>query len=320
MAYRLHLHRLPSLRPSTAGQAVTVGNFDGVHLGHQALVSRMARSGLPGAVLTFEPLPREYFQGAAAPVRLSSLREKFWALRQAGLDTMVCTSFNATLAALPAETFVREILVGRLQARALHVGHDFRFGAGRRGDLHLLRRMGRDLGFDVFEHEPVLLEGRRISSTGIRQFLQTGDLASAARWLGRPYAICGRVSQGNRLGRELGFPTANLPLQHRPVPLRGIFAGVLHGAQQSWLAAVSIGLRPTVGGKHLLLEAHCLDGSPSLYGQIVQIELHQKLRDEMKYPDLDALQDAIAEDVRRVRSHFSLHPVNLDQPWTTKPL
>ena len=320
MAYRFHLHCLPSRRPSASGQAVSVGNFDGVHLGHQALVNRMARSGLPRTVLTFEPLPREYFQGPAAPVRLSSLREKFWALQQAGLDTLVCASFNTALAALPAEIFVREILAGRLQARVLHVGHDFRFGAGRRGDLDLLRRMGQEMGFEVVEHEPVLMDGRRISSTGIRQFLQAGDLASAARWLGRPYAICGRVSRGDQLGRELGFPTANLPLQHRPLPLRGIFAGVLRGAQKNWLAAVSIGLRPTVGGKHLLLEAHCLDGSPSLYGQRVQIELHQKLRDEMKYPDLGALRDAIAEDVRRVRSHFSLHPVTLDQPWTIKPL
>ncbi|WP_312262891.1 bifunctional riboflavin kinase/FAD synthetase [Candidatus Igneacidithiobacillus taiwanensis] len=317
MTSSFRLHRIPR-RPLAAAQALTIGNFDGVHLGHQQLLAAMGETRLPRVVLTFEPLPREFFQGAESPVRLSSLREKTQALLHYGADQVICSRFDRRLAQLSAEDFVREILVGRLQVRHLFVGHDFRFGAQRRGDFTLLEQMGRQLGFTVAEQPPFLLDGQRVSSTGVRQFLEQGDLGQAARWLGRPYAICGRVRRGDQLGRELGFPTANLPLTRRSLPLRGIFAGRLHSPIGSWQAAISIGLRPTVNGKHLVLEAHCLDAdSPNLYGLQVQVELLHKLRDEEKYPNLDVLIAAIQHDVGQVRQFFASSSTS-QSPWITK--
>ncbi|MCL5052004.1 MAG: riboflavin biosynthesis protein RibF, partial [Gammaproteobacteria bacterium] len=211
-----------SNRAADLPQAVSIGNFDGVHRGHQALLKTMQDSGLPTAVLTFEPLPREFFRGTDAPPRLSSLREKVVALRRNGVQSITCLPFNQALANLPAEDFITQILVRQLCCGLLSVGHDFRFGARRRGDLDMLSRFGRQYGFSVKEQPPFLLDGQRVSSTGIRAFLQSGDLTHAASWLGRPYALCGRVVHGDHLGRELGFPTANIPLNRRPVPVKGI--------------------------------------------------------------------------------------------------
>ena len=318
MTYPSRLYPLPR-QAMAAAQAVTIGNFDGVHLGHQQLLATMAGSGLSRAVLTFEPLPRELFLGTKAPIRLSSLREKTEVLMHHGADAVICARFDRALAALSAEDFVLQILVQRLHVRQLFVGHDFRFGAQRRGDFSLLQRMGGKHGFSVHEQPPFLLDGQRVSSTGIRNFLEKGDLAQAARWLGRPYAVCGRVRRGDQLGRTLGFPTANLPLEHRPLPLRGIFAGRLSSPIGSWNAAVSIGLRPTVNGKSLVLEAHCLDANaPDLYGKQVRVELLHKLREEEKYPNLDILIAAIHNDVQNVRRFFSTHVI--ESPWTTKAL
>ncbi|MDD3760209.1 MAG: bifunctional riboflavin kinase/FAD synthetase [Acidithiobacillus sp.] len=318
MIQPFRLHSLPRQAMATA-QALTIGNFDGVHLGHQRLLAGMAECGLPRSVLTFEPLPRELFLGNRAPIRLSSLREKTATLRHYGADQVVCARFDTALAALSAEDFVEQIVVRRLRVRELFVGHDFRFGAQRRGDFALLQQMGRRYGFVVHEQPPYLLDGQRVSSTGIRQFLEQGDLAQAARWLGRPYTVCGRVRRGDQLGRELGFPTANLPLPHRPLPLRGIFAGRLYSPIGHWNAAISIGLRPTIQGKNLVLEAHCLDAdSPNLYGKMVGVELLHKLRDEEKYPNLDTLIAAIQQDVQNVRQFFSTH--DIESPWIIKAL
>ncbi|MHB8248844.1 MAG: bifunctional riboflavin kinase/FAD synthetase [Acidithiobacillus sp.] len=311
MSAAFAIHRSPRAA-SAEGLAVTIGNFDGVHRGHQALLGAMKESGLPRAVLTFEPLPREYFQGREAPPRLTSLREKVTLLRRQGVNQVLCLPFRRALAQLPAANFARDILVRGLHTRALYVGHDFRFGAGRAGDFELLQRMGRELGFTVHEQIPFLLDGQRVSSTGIRAFLQAGAMDRAAGWLGRPYSLCGRVVHGDHLGRELGFPTANIPLCHRPVALRGIFAGVLRVAARSWPAAVSIGMRPTVQGRELMLEAHALDASPDLYGQRAEVELHKKLRDEIKYPDLDTLKAAIAQDVLATRAFFAGRPHSTD--------
>ncbi len=301
------LHRR-SRCPADAPQAVTIGNFDGVHRGHQALLNTLRRSGLPTTVLTFEPLPREFFLGTDAPPRLSSLREKVVALRQAGVRRIHCLPFNQSLARLPAEDFIARILVRQLRTALLSVGHDFRFGAERRGDLDMLRHYGERYGYSVQEQAPFLIDGERVSSTGIRAFLQRGDLVRAETWLGRPYALCGRVVHGDHLGRTLGFPTANISLNRRPVPVQGIFAGRLSSARGIWLAAISIGLRPTVGGRQPVLEAHCLDGSPDLYGQRVSVELRHKLRDEEKYANLDALKAAIDRDVANTRKFFAEHP------------
>ncbi|AIA55350.1 bifunctional riboflavin kinase/FAD synthetase [Acidithiobacillus caldus] len=312
----LRLHRLRRHAPQPRATALTIGNFDGVHRGHQALITAM--DGPVRSVLTFEPLPREYFHREQAPARLSSLREKASALSRTGVDEIYVARFDGALASLSAEDFVREILHRRLGAQSVHVGHDFRFGAGRRGDFDLLARMGRQLGFRVQEQPPFCLDGERVSSTGIRQFLHAGKMDAAARWLGRPYAICGRVVGGDRIGRELGFPTANIDLARRPPPLRGIFAGVLHTPRQSWPAAISIGLRPTVGGKRLLLEAHCLDVTVDLYGQRVEVQLLHKWRDEAHYAQLDELIAAIGQDVAKTRQYFLDHPDALGHPWITR--
>ncbi len=298
-----------SKRPAGTAQAVSIGNFDGVHRGHQTLLQALRESGLQTAVLTFEPLPREFFQVAKAPPRLSSFREKVITLRQFGIDQINCLSFDPTLAQRSAEDFITEILVKQLQCRLLVVGHDFRFGADRRGDLEMLRHFGRKQGFSVAEQAAFTVAGQRVSSTGIRAALQAGDLRLAADWLGRPYALCGKIVHGDHLGRELGFPTANIPLNRRAVPVKGIFAGRLHCRKGRWMAAISIGLRPTVGGKQMVLEAHCLDAdSPDLYGERVSVELHHKLRDEAKYPDLDALKIAINHDILHTRQFFAEHP------------
>jgi len=312
----LRLHRLRRPETSPIATALTIGNFDGVHRGHQALIAAM--DGPRRSVLTFEPLPREFFQATQAPARLSSLREKSAALRRAGADQIYIARFDRALAALSAEDFVREIVHRRLAARSVYVGHDFRFGAGRRGDLELLTRMGAQLGFRVHEQPPFRLQGQRVSSTGIRQFLQEGRMEEAAQWLGRPYAICGRVVRGDRLGRELGFPTANIDLARRPPPLRGIFAGTLRSATGAWPAAVSVGLRPTVDGQRLLLEAHCLDATVDLYGQMVEVQLLHKWRDEVRYAGLDELIAAIAQDVADTRRYFLDHPDALGHPWITR--
>ncbi|OCX71235.1 bifunctional riboflavin kinase/FMN adenylyltransferase [Acidithiobacillus thiooxidans] len=295
--------------PASSALAVSIGNFDGVHRGHQALLQSLRQSDLATAVLTFEPLPREFFQTSRAAPRLSSLREKIDALRHYDVDQIYCLPFDQALARLSAEDFITRILVQRLQCRFLVVGHDFRFGAARRGDLEMLQHFGRQYGFAVMEQPAFSLDGQRVSSTGIRAALLAGNLDQARHWLGRPYSLCGKIVHGDHLGRELGFPTANIPLNRRPVPVKGIFAGRLHSPQGSWIAAISIGLRPTVGGKQMVLEAHCLDAdSPDLYGQRVQVELHQQLRHEEKYPDLDALKAAIARDIINTRRFFAEHP------------
>lgn len=304
--------------PASTELAVSIGNFDGVHRGHQALLRSLQQAGLPTAVLTFEPLPREFFQADKAAPRLSSLREKVLALRHYGVDQVYCLPFDQTLAQVSAEDFISRILVQQLQCRFLVVGHDFRFGAGRRGDLHMLQHYGRQYGFTVMEQAAFSLDGHRVSSTGIRAALQAGHLDQASQWLGRPYTLCGKIVHGDHLGRELGFPTANIPLNRRPVPVQGIFAGRLHSERGSWIAAISIGLRPTVGGKQMVLEAHCLDAdNPDLYGQRVQVELLHQLRHEEKYPDLDTLKAAIARDIHHTRRFFAEHPEDSPNPWTT---
>ncbi|WP_101538218.1 bifunctional riboflavin kinase/FAD synthetase [Acidithiobacillus marinus] len=317
MSFPGFFHRR-SHRPARTHQAVTIGNFDGVHRGHQALLQSLQHEGLATAVLTFEPLPREFFQAGQAAPRLSSLHEKVHALRHYGVDQVYCLPFDQTLAQVSAEDFITQILMQQLQCRFLVVGHDFRFGAKRRGDLDMLLHYGRQYGFSVLEQPAFSLDGQRVSSTGIRAALQAGHLDQASQWLGRPYTLCGKIIHGDHLGRELGFPTANIPLNRRPVPVSGIFAGRLRSERGTWIAAISIGLRPTVGGKQMVLEAHCLDAdNPDLYGQRVQVELLHQLRHEEKYPDLDTLKAAIARDILNTRHFFAEHPEDLHNPWTT---
>jgi len=300
---------LHNLRPRHRGCAVSIGNFDGLHLGHQAVLGELktrARAlGLPTLVMLFEPQPREYFRPDTAPPRLMRLREKLAALREQGIDRVLCVRFDARFAALTPEDFVQRVLVEGVGARYLVVGSDFRFGRERRGDLHLLAQLGTRYGFEVAAAPTFLLEGERVSSTRVRSALAQGDLAAAARLLGRPYSICGRVVHGNKLGRQLGVPTANIRLHRRRVPITGIFVAALTAADGEWLpAAASIGTRPTIGGTEMLLEVHLLDVERDLYGTRVAVELLQKLRDEQRFASLDAMRARIMQDLEAARLYF----------------
>ena len=298
--------------PASAAQptALTVGNFDGVHLGHRAMVDRVARiareRGLSACVMTFEPHPREFFAPDQAPTRLTSLREKLELLAGLGVEQTLVCRFDFDFARITAEEFVERIVVRGLGARYVLVGDDFRFGARRGGDFDLLAAEARRHGFEAERMPSVEVDGVRASSTEVRTRLAAGDMDGAARLLGRPYSITGRVVQGDRLGRELGFPTANVRMQHNRPPVMGIFAVEVAGLGGDPLpGAASLGLRPTVhSGARPVLEVHLLDFSGDIYGRRVQVRFLKKLRDEEKYPDLAALTAAIARDVEEVKRYF----------------
>ena len=270
--------------------ALTIGNFDGVHRGHQAMLSRLGEAAddlaLPSAVLTFDPPPREFFAKASAPPRLSSLRDKIERFRTCGIARVYVARFDGRLAALAPETFIDDVLVRRLGVRWLLVGEDFRFGKGRAGDLSLLRGNART--FSVEAMRTVAIEGERASSTAVRAALATGSLAHAKALLGRPFTISGRVAHGAKLGRSLGFPTANIRLRRKP-PVAGIFAVRVHGLGGTPLLGVaSVGVRPTVTASGIpVLEAFIFDFDETIYGRRVGIEFPHKLRDEERFPDLE---------------------------------
>jgi riboflavin kinase/FMN adenylyltransferase len=289
------------------GSVVCIGAFDGLHLGHRALVrhaaGRARALGLPLAALAFEPLPREYFAAGAPPPRLQLPRAKFEGLRGLGADLVGLLRFDARMVAMSPEEFVRAVLVRRLSAREVHVGPGFRFGHRRAGDLATLRREGAAHGFAAEEIAPVLLDGERVSSTRIRAELAAGDFQSAARLLGQPYAIGGRVVRGQRLGRTLGYPTANLRFDRKAPALSGIYATRVHGVDaQPWPSVASFGTRPTVGGVEPLLEAHLFDFDGDLYGRRIEVEFVARLRDEEKFPDLPSLVAQMDRDAARARA------------------
>lgn len=297
--------------PCPQGSVVCIGAFDGLHVGHRALAGHVvarARAGRHAAVaLSFEPLPREFFGRDAAPARLSLPRAKFEGLRALGVDVVGLLRFNATMAAMQAEDFVQQVLVARLAAREVWVGPDFRFGQGRRGDLALLQRMGAELGFQAGAIAPVSAGGERVSSTALRQQLAEGDLAGAARVLGRRYAISGKVVHGKQLGRKLGYPTANIRLAGKRPALSGIYASWVHGIGAEPRASVSsLGTRPTVQGVEPLLEAHVFDFDGDLYGRRLEVEFVAKLRDEEKFDDLPALVQQMDRDSAQARRALRL--------------
>jgi riboflavin kinase/FMN adenylyltransferase len=291
--------------------ALTIGNFDGVHLGHRAMLERLKREaaarGLLSAVMTFEPHPREFFAPDQAPTRLSSLREKLELLAALGIDRTYVCRFSFDFARTPAEEFVQRILVRGLAVRWLLVGDDFRFGARRAGDLTLLQSLGEQDGYEVQSMHSVIAAGRRVSSTAVREALSDGDLELATALLGRPYLISGRVVKGDRIGRSLGFPTANVRMRHNRPPLYGIFAVQMRGLGPDPVhGAASLGVRPTVDTRGVpVLEVHLLDFERDIYGQHVQVEFLHKLRDEEKYPDLESLRRQIALDIAQTRSYFA---------------
>lgn len=290
---------------------LAIGNFDGVHRGHAALVGRLVGKaeelGLPPMVLTFEPHPREFFAPASAPARLTTLREKLELLAEAGaVQAMVC-HFNRKFAALTADQFIEQVLVRGLQVRHLIIGDDFRFGSGRKGDFAALCRAGECYGFGVEAMDSVMVDGERVSSSGVRDALAKGNMERAARLLGRPYIIDGRVVHGDKIGRQLGFNTANIRIKHNPLPMTGVFAVEVGGLGERPLPGVAnLGIRPTLGGTRTLLEVHLFDFDRDIYGAHLSVRFVHKLRDEQRFPNFDALKAQIAADAVIARNYFKL--------------
>lgn len=287
-----------------------MGNYDGVHLGHQqmigALKARAAQLRAAATVLVFEPSSKEFIDPEGAPPRLTRWREKFLALAALGVDRLVTLRFDECMRAMTPRCFVDELIVGKLGARYMVVGDDFRYGSNAGGTIDSLRTAGQAHGFGVDQMAPFVVDGVRVSSTAVRERLELGDFVGAARLLGRPYRMLGRVVQGRRLGRTLGFPTANLRLMRRKPPLWGILAVWVHGIDSRPLPGVaSLGTRPTVNGTEPLLEAHAFDFSGDLYGRQLEIEFVAKLRDEVKFDSLEAMTVQMQIDAARARDLLS---------------
>lgn len=300
-----------NLNEQHRGCVLTIGNFDGVHRGHQALMSRLCEEGrkrnLPVVVMVFEPQPLELFAGDKAPARLTRLREKLRYMAEAGVDKVLCVRFDRRFAALSAQRFISDLLVEKLDVKYLAVGDDFRFGAGRQGDFLLLQKAGAEYGFEVVSTETFCDGGKRISSTAVRQALAVDDLALAQSLLGHPFTISGRVVHGDALGRTLGFPTANLPLRRSVSPVKGVYAVDVRGLTPEPLPGVAnIGTRPTVKGLRQQLEVHLLDINMDLYGRHIDVVLKQKIRNEQRFASLEALKEQIANDVVTARQFFGL--------------
>jgi riboflavin kinase/FMN adenylyltransferase len=298
---------LHNLAPRHRGCVATIGNYDGVHLGHQhiiaALRERAATLGVPAVVVTFEPTPREHFEGAAAPSRLTRLREKLEALEACGVDRAVVLRFDDRMRGMGADEFVGRLLVEGLGVLHVAIGHDFRFARRREGTIETLRAAGAVHGFSVEEVGQFLVDGERVSSSLVREALNRGDLDRATRLLGRPYRMAGRVRLGKRLGRQLGYPTANLALHRKVVPLWGIFAVRASGAGLvDHPAVASLGTRPTVDGTDPLLEVHLFDWDGDLYGRYLNVDFVARLRDEQKFASLDALVEQMHRDAAAARA------------------
>jgi riboflavin kinase/FMN adenylyltransferase len=295
--------------PDQQPVALTIGNFDGVHLGHQALLSRLLDAakvrGIPSAVVIFEPHPREFFTPDQAPARLTSLREKLELLAELGVDRVHICRFNSQFAQMSASDFIAA-LYQKLAVKYILIGDDFRFGSGRSGDFALMEKIASQHNFTVEAMHSVLYDGLRVSSTAVRAALASGNMRAATRFLGRPYSISGRVVHGDKLGREIGFPTANVQMNHNRPPLSGIFVVRVTGDHISpLLGAASLGVRPTVHKNgRAVLEIHLLDFAQEIYGQHLHVEFLHKLRNEEKYPDLKSLTQQIALDVANTRKWF----------------
>lgn len=312
MTHPEFIHGLQNLLPRHHGCVATIGSFDGVHRGHQAVVRQLrqhaAALGLPSLVMVFEPQPHEFFSREQAPPRLMPLRDKTMALFDAGVDRVLCLRFNRAFYQLSAETFIDQVLVAGLGVKHLVIGDDFRFGFDRRGNFSMLQSAGLQHDFTVCDTLTELDGGVRISSTRIRALLERDQLAEAARLLGREYRVRGRVIYGKQLGRKLGFPTANVYLGRYRSPVQGVYAvevDIDDGAQ-SVPAVANVGVRPTVsGGRQPLLEVHLLAQGCHLYGQWISVRIKHKLRSEMRFDSLQALQSQIARDVDAARRWFN---------------
>jgi len=301
---------LHNLRPDHHGSALTIGNFDGLHRGHQAVLARLRERadelGLTTTIMTFEPTAQEYFSPATAPARLQRLRDKLAMLRGLDVDQALVMHFDQRLAALTAAEFVERILVQGLALRYLVVGDDFRFGKDRSGDFEFLRAAGQRAGFEVVNTKTFCHGDDRVSSTRIRAALADGDLEAAANMLGRPYRICGRVAPGQQRGRTIGFHTANIRLHRLVSPVKGVFAVRVFGLGENAVNGVAnVGTRPTVDGSYAVLEVHLFNFDQDIYGRHLDVEFCKKLRDEKKFDSFELLRRQISRDAEQARRYFS---------------
>ena len=305
---------LHNLAPRHRGCVATIGAFDGVHLGHRALLAQLITRGrelsLPSAVVCFEPLPREYFAPREAPPRLMSFREKVIELRRLGVDRLLRIRFDEHFRSVTAEAFIEQIIVQGLGVRHLVVGDDLRFGAGRSGDTTMLRAAGEQYGFAVGDIPSVISGAARVSSSRIREALQASDFLLAEELLGYPYRMSGKVVFGRQLGRTLGVPTANLELHRSRAPMSGVYAVEVTGAADHRVQGVAnVGTRPTIGDRDkALLEVHLLDFSGDLYGRHVDVVFRHKIRDELKFSSVEELTGHIRADIQAGRRWFEGRP------------
>ncbi len=292
------------------GSVATIGNFDGVHCGHQALLAelryRADQLSLPMVIITFEPQPSEFFLGNAAPARLTSLREKIHALKQCGTDYVYRLKFNQDLALMSAQAFAKKYFFLSIHAKYILIGEDFRFGCQREGDIALLKHLGKQEGCNVSAFRDFLIGNERVSSTTIRLSLHQGNLTKASQLLGRRFSLCGRVIRGEGRGRQWGIPTANLRIHRRKLPLQGVFAVEVARENGEKLHGVAnIGTRPTISDKKNSLEVHLFDFSGNLYGELLQVFFIRKLRDEIKFPSIELLIDQIRTDISAAKTLFN---------------
>jgi len=291
------------------GCVVTIGNFDGIHQGHQSVIQSLLKLGRqfqqPTCVILFEPHPQEFFYGDKAPARLMRLGEKVKYLQQLNIDRVLCLRFNKQLAECTAESFVKKILVDKLGMKGLIIGDDFRFGKGRQGDFGFLQKLGHEYGFKVFSTPTVLLKNERIGSSRVREAVKQADFKLAALLLGRPFRLSGRVIYGDQRGRLLGFPTANIRLRRKVLPLQGVFVVNVYGLAAIGLPGIAnCGKRPTINGLKNLLEVHLLDFDQNIYDRFIEIEFLKKIRDEKKFESLEALKQQITKDVALAKKYF----------------
>lgn len=289
---------------------VTIGNFDGFHLGHQQLISQLKKQanqlGLASVVITFEPQPNEYFH-ATPPGRLMKFRDKWMWLLEQGIDYVLCIRFDKTFSEITAHDFVEDLLIKKLNTRVLIVGDDFRFGAKRQGDIKLLLELSQQMSFKVIQLSTLKLDENRISSSLVRKFLQAGQLELAAKCLDRPYQMWGKVAHGKKIGQRLGFPTANIETHRREVPLMGIFVVQIHGIDSQPLPGVAnLGTRPVFNGTRVLLEVYIFNFEGNLYGKQIGVEFLHKLRDESYFDHEEDLVRQIEKDVANAKEYFDL--------------
>ncbi|MBE9562276.1 MAG: bifunctional riboflavin kinase/FAD synthetase [Proteobacteria bacterium] len=304
------IRSISQLNSRHQGCVATIGNFDGVHLGHQAVLQQLESKAkqlqLPMMVVIFEPQPQEFFAPQVAPARLTRLREKLQAMHRYGVEKVLCIHFDSRFATLSTEEFIQQLLVKNLQVKHIVIGDDFHFGQGRQGNFTTLQQAGKQYNFTVESQNTFTIDGERVSSTRIRQALEQNDMQQAIKLLGRPYTFCGRIGYGQQRGRTIGFPTANIFIHRHVSPLLGVFAVFLHGITNQPLAGVAnLGTRPTIDGKQLLLEVHVLNFDEQIYGRYVEVEFISKLRNEQRFASFKALKQQIKIDVQSAKTLFN---------------